>query len=204
MIKTLIITIACISFIIAEDAKEIPSLKPILGTYEADSKKLWDAYQAGLAKASDKAKVAMDSKMKEAMKRGDLEGATAIKAKMDELTNGKILSDLEGKWQEAKNDLIGVDDGKKDIVGTWKVLIDNQWEFTLILNKDNTASTDRDNRMGTWEVKGKKLIIDTVASNGREQWIQDIVPRNGDKPLVYNGTVVKGTWIRPCVATKSK
>jgi hypothetical protein len=106
------------------------SIKPILATYETETGKAFNAYQEAVAKALDKATKDMDSKLKEAMKKGDLEGATAIKVKLDSISKGELLSQLEEKWKN--EDLLGGEkkpDSNNVIVGKWgdgNILL---WEF---------------------------------------------------------------------------
>lgn len=160
MIRTIILSIACISFIMSEEAIKTPEiLQSILNDYEIETQKAWKIYDNLCQKATDRAKKDMDIAIKVEMKKNNLEGATAIKAKMDELISGKILADLERKWQEdksgpsVKRSPLTVDKFKlsRELDGRiWN------WNnsFGAVFHSDGTMSPN-----GTWDLKKGKLIV---------------------------------------------
>jgi hypothetical protein len=112
-----------------------PALKPSLDTYETDVSKAYADYLKAINKVNDKVAKDLDAKLKGAMKKGDLDLATAIKSQMDEIAKGKTRTDLEAKWnaEMAKNpaDLLGgpVVAAVDPLVGKWSLAPENGWEF---------------------------------------------------------------------------
>lgn len=108
-----------------EAIKEIPKdIAPVLAAYESDAKKAWDAYQAALQKAEDKAKKDLNAKMAPALKKGDLDTANAIKVYLDKVTSGSAVTEYEVAWNAANKDTDLLGDNTKGLVileATWGI-----------------------------------------------------------------------------------
>jgi len=121
-----------LSLSVAFAADEIPSaIKPALDSFEGDAAKAYLAYQQAVSKAADKATKDMETKLKAAIKSGNLDVANAIKAKMTELAKGDTLAALEAKWKEEMNaDPSDLLKGPVDtLVGKWGDGNTVMWEF---------------------------------------------------------------------------
>lgn len=97
MRNLLLLIIASIAF--AGEAPVNPVIKSSLDTYETEVAKAYAEYLKTIAKVNEKTAKDMDTKLKAAMKKGDLETATAIKTAMDEVAKGKVRTNLEDKWR---------------------------------------------------------------------------------------------------------
>jgi hypothetical protein len=85
-------------------AKPLPAgVDPIVKEYQDAVAKARAAYEATCAKALDKALDKLDSKNKEIIKRGDVDGAIAVKAVIEKVKSGKVRDEAE----KASGDLLG-------------------------------------------------------------------------------------------------
>ena len=111
----------------AEDAPVPSPVKSTLDTFEADALKAFVLYKQATAKASEKASKEMEAKLKAATKSGNLDLANAIKAELEKLSKGDILTVLEEKWKESDGkDLLGspLNKGKnQQMTGTFKLVV---------------------------------------------------------------------------------
>lgn len=126
----LLILFASIAF--AGDAVN-PAVKSSLDSYESDVAKAYADYLKTVSKVNDKTTKDLDTKLKAAMKKGDLDLATAIKAQMEEISKGKTRTDLENKWNaelaKGPMDLLGPTTENDTLVGKWGMSATNSWEF---------------------------------------------------------------------------
>ncbi len=126
----LLLLIASLAF--AGDAPPNP-LKPTMDSYESAVTKAFSDYMKAVEKVNDKTLKDLDSKLKSAMRKGDLEYANAIKAQMTQISSGKVSTEIEKKLREEMSkdaaELLGPSTNVDPLVGKWLVEPNNGWEF---------------------------------------------------------------------------
>lgn len=145
-----------------EPANEIPKdIVPVLAAYEADAKKAWDAYQAALQKAEEKAKKDFAAKMAPALKKGDLDTANAIKANLDRVVSGEAVAEYEVAWKANRKDpdLLGdkVAFAPKLIIGTWTAQFSDGYTGRHVFGDGGVATNEANT--GTWKIEGNTLTV---------------------------------------------
>jgi hypothetical protein len=154
-------------------AKPLPvGVDPIVKEYQDSVAKAKAAYEATCAKAQEKALVALDAKNKEIIKKGDVDGAIAVKAVIERVKGGKVRDEAEkevGLLGEEKVDVA------KLIVGKWKSADAGKvWTFS----KDKTFAISNGDS-GTWEGKGD-IVVATCPSYG---WKATITVSSNDEVI---------------------
>lgn len=94
--------------------------KSTMDTYASEAAAAYAEYMKATSKVADKAVKDLDVKFKAAMKKGDLEAATAIKTQMADISSGKALAALETTWkQKDATDLLNTPGSIKVISATF-------------------------------------------------------------------------------------
>jgi hypothetical protein len=119
-------------------AKPLPAgVDPIVNEYKDAVTKARAAYEAVCAKALDKALDKLDSKNKEIIKRGDVDGAIAVKAVMEKVKSGKVREEAE---KTVETDFLGNEkpntDLIKELVGKWSITYTNGLASDIEINKE--------------------------------------------------------------------
>lgn len=128
----------------AVPAQELPKdAQKYVAEYESDVFKLQKTLAGNLNKSLAKA-----------MKAGDLEGANAIKAKIEDLEKQVIAAQ--------KEDLLGVKNYNP--VGSWEAV---NGKFSVSISQDQTWKSSASTFFGTWEVKENKLILTSTGANSQ-------------------------------------
>lgn len=139
-----------------------PVVKSTLDTYEAEAMKAFLAYNAAMEKIADKANKDLDTKMKAAMKASNLELATTIKNKMEEITKGHVLSSLEIKWKEELANMTKEKSKAVTIEGDWELYFAGMLQGIATFDKVKVGNPWKE--LWNYETKDKKLTINTGAS----------------------------------------
>lgn len=130
----------------------------------AEPSKAYQAYQAALTKASDKAIKDLEKLKAGAMKGNNLPLAVAIDGKIAEVKKNGLGSVIVEKAEKA-GDLLGnekekVVDVAKAIVGEWKgTTAKFKSGLSITINKDKTASWNNGVGSGTWAEKNKVITV---------------------------------------------
>ena len=150
--RTFILSMFALALFAADPPSDKPlpqSVTPIIKDYTDSIQKAKATYDAACVKAAEKATAALDTKSKELGKKGDLDGAIAVKTVIDKIKNSTLKEDAEKKLAE---DLLGDAKAKPEFfVGSWDIV----GISPLKINEDGTAVWG--SVPGTW-TKGEKTI----------------------------------------------
>jgi len=187
----LMILIACVGFASAADPPDTklpPEASKVVAERDTTIAKAKAAYDAAVAKANAEAAKKLDPILVKITKSGDLAGANAVKAKLDELKTGQA-------------DLLG--DAPVDLA---KILIKNKWilstgfEKVPIVFQANGTTGSRVKEYAKWKLENGTLSIiwdtDVVEcqmkfDQATNSFIQDdaLKAENRDKARVHALTI---------------
>ena len=123
-----------------------------LDGYTRDTEKLQDSFDKDKAKLTDNVVKALEKELDATTKKGDLTGALAIKAKIDELNPGLVFVESKPKVAVA---LIEAVEGK------WFVTMDRGYTSPWVFTSKGRTIVSKDNR-GTYSSKGDTILINWV------------------------------------------
>jgi hypothetical protein len=146
------------------------ALPPNVDSYEQEASKAYATYLQATNKAAEKATKELDSKLKAAMKKGDLDLATALKTRMEDIAKGKTLTTLENAWKSEAPNLLG---GPQKLEGTWEMTINGK-PSGVISFKDDGKVVNPWKENWTVETKDKKTTINTANSGMKNITLTDI------------------------------
>ena len=142
--------------------KASPAVRAAYDRAQAAVVKLLGDFQKAAQKEADRLAADLSKELKESMKKGDLEGANAINAKLEEIKSGAWLASVQRAWLDAAdstNLLAGVI-APADLVGKWSIAASDGWTDTLLLHDGGkiTSITDGD-LTGTWVITKSTVAI---------------------------------------------
>ncbi len=124
--------------------------------------KLLNDFQKAAQKEADHLVADLTKELKDAMKKGDLDGANAINAKLEEIKSGAWLTAVQRGWLDGgeAGDLLTGNLNPADLVGKWTVTASDGWSDVLMLRDGGkiTSTTDGDLN-GTWTITKTTVAI---------------------------------------------
>jgi hypothetical protein len=136
-------------------AKPLPvGVDPIVKEYQDAVAKARAAYEAACAKAQEKALAALEAKNKEIIKKGDVDGAIAVKGVIEKVKTGKVREEVEREVG-----LLGVEKKPLTVPGTYKVISGGWAGITSIVLDEKKNAKATDGATGVWSLKDGLLII---------------------------------------------
>jgi len=124
--------------------------------------KLLNEFQKAAQKEADHLASDLTKELKDAMKKGDLDGANAINAKLEEIKSGAWLTAVQRGWLDGgePGDLLSGNLTPVDLVGKWTVTASDGWSDVLILHDGGKISSTTDGELtGTWTITKTTVAI---------------------------------------------
>lgn len=148
------------ALLIAEDKKktELPSavLKAVK-LHETKCDKAEQAYLAAVQKSQDALVKSLDSEIKRATRKGDLDGALAIKALKEKTVAEGVATDMLGNLITPKSEF------DVYLIGVWTQTLKHHKGKTVTFTENGTWQSTWPHWKGTWKVEnGKLLMTNTV------------------------------------------
>jgi hypothetical protein len=153
--KSLLIAILVLVplYAFAQDAKMPADAKKVIDKYDAAVEAAKKAYDATVAKARDQALKDLKPIQTAETKKGNLDAAVLVKAKIDELSSETMKSTPENELANPTSPYI-TEPKASMVAGKWKVIGPNWiWEFKV------NGTTSRGNYTGKFVIENEKIII---------------------------------------------
>jgi hypothetical protein len=167
MTKILALILLTASFAFTADVaadKPNPAVEKAMSASLSDADKAYSAYKAALAKATDKAVAALETAKKDALKKGDLDTANAVEAKIKDLKAG-ALEGLEADRSKLTADLLGDKPKGDTFLGKWKISHPGAKDF-MVWTVSAKGVITRPGMTGQWKaVDATSIIIAWSADN---------------------------------------
>jgi hypothetical protein len=192
LIKTLSLSILCVALAFAADVaadKPNPAVEKAMSASLSDADKAYSAYKAALVKATDKAVASPETAKKDALKKGDLDTANAVEAKIKDLKAG-ALEGLEADRSKLTADLLGDKPEGDTFLGKWKIAKNSDGgheegkNFTFA--KDGTWTSPWRDMTGRWSNRNGKL---TMTSSGYSDFSAAVTNDGITIKFTHNGAV---------------
>lgn len=163
MRSTLLIALSlCATLPAADLDKAPPALRNDFDRAQAAVVKLLNDFQNAAQKEADHLASDMTKEFKEAMKKGDLDGANAINAKLEEIKNGAWLAAVQRSWfnNVENGDLLAGNLTPVALVGRWSVTTSDGWNDVLLLRDGGKIVSTTDGDLdGTWTITKATVAI---------------------------------------------
>ncbi len=163
MRSTVLIALSLCATLSAADFDKAPAaVRNDFDRAQAAVVKLLNDFQKAAQKEADRLSSDLTKELKDAMKKGDLDGANAINAKLEEIKNGTWLASVQRSWLDGGDgaDLLSGNLTPVDLVGKWTVATSDGWNDVLLLRDGGkiTSITDGD-LTGTWTITKATVAI---------------------------------------------
>lgn len=142
--------------------KASPAVRNDFDRAQAAVVKLLNDFQKSAQKEADRLASDLTKELKEAMKKGDLDGANAINAKLEEIKTGAWLTAVQRSWLDGGDagDLLTGNLTPVDLVGKWTVTASDGWTDVLMLRDGGKITSTTDGELtGTWTITKSTVAI---------------------------------------------
>jgi hypothetical protein len=154
--------------------KTSPAVRAAYDRAQAAVVKLLGDFQKAAQKEADRLNADLTKELKESMKRGDLDAANAINAKLEDIKSGAWLASVQRAWLDAGDsaNLLSGALTASDIIGKWTITTTDGWNDTLIMREGGkiTSVTDGD-LTGTWTIAKSTVAI---ACSGDHSYVMSV------------------------------
>jgi hypothetical protein len=142
--------------------KAPPAVRNDFERAQAAVVKLLNDFQKAAQKEADHLVGDLTKELKDAMKKGDLDGANAINAKLEEIKSGAWLTAVQRGWLDGgePGDLLTGNLTPVDLVGKWTVTASDGWTDVLMLRDGGKITSTTDGELtGTWTITKTTVAI---------------------------------------------
>jgi ribosomal protein L7/L12 len=146
----------------ADPDKTPPAVRNDYDRAQAAVVKLLNDFQKAAQKEADHLVADLTKELKDAMKKGDLDGANAINAKLEEIKTGAWLTAVQRSWLDGgeAGDLLTGNLTPVDLVGKWTITASDGWTDVLLLRDGGKITSTTDGELaGTWTITKTTVAI---------------------------------------------